>query len=198
VIQGERGMAADNKSLGRFILDGILPAPRGLPQVEVAFDIDANGILHVSARDKGTGREQKITIQAGTGLSPDEIERMKRDAEFHAEEDRKRQEEVQIRNTADSLAYTAEKTVREAGDKIPADVRSEIESGVKDVRDALAQDASADTLRGLVERLTASLQKAGEAVYGQGGPDGVKPEGAAPEGEAPAEEGTVEGEYREV
>jgi molecular chaperone DnaK len=198
VIQGERGMAADNKSLGRFILDGILPAPRGLPQVEVAFDIDANGILHVSARDKGTGREQKITIQAGTGLNPDEIERMKRDAEAHAEEDRKRQEEVQIRNTADSLAYTAEKTVRESGDKIPADVVSEIESGVKDVRDALRQDASAETLRGLVERLTASLQKAGEAVYGQGGADGGSENGATPEGEAPAEEGTVEGEYREV
>jgi molecular chaperone DnaK len=197
VLQGERGMAPDNKSLGRFILDGILPSPRGLPQIDVAFDIDANGILHVSARDKGTGREQKITIQAGTGLSQEEIERMKRDAESHAEEDRKRQEEVQIRNTADSLAYTAEKTVRESGEKIPADVRSDIESAVKDVRDALAADASADILRGHVERLTASLQKAGEAVYGQGGEPGG-PNGAAPEGEAPAEEGTVEGEYREV
>ena len=198
VIQGERGMAADNKSLGRFILDGILPAPRGLPQVEVAFDIDANGILHVSARDKGTGREQKITIQAGTGLSKEEIEKMKHDAEAHAEEDRQRQEEVQIRNTADSLAYTAEKTVRESGDKIPAEVVAEIESAVKDVREALGQDASAETLRGLVERLTASLQKAGAAVYGQQGADGGT-NGAAPEGEeAPAEEGTVEGEYREV
>ncbi len=198
VIQGERGMAADNKSLGRFILDGILPAPRGLPQVDVTFDIDANGILHVSARDKGTGREQKITIQAGTGLSQEEIERMKRDAEAHAEEDRKRQEEVQIRNTADSLAYTAEKTVRESGDKIPADVRSEIESAVKDVRDALAADASAEQLQGHVERLTAALQKAGEAVYGQQGADGASENGAAPDGEAAAEEGTVEGEYREV
>jgi molecular chaperone DnaK len=197
VIQGERGMAADNKSLGRFILDGILPAPRGLPQVDVTFDIDANGILHVSARDKGTGREQKITIQAGTGLSQEEIERMKRDAESHAEEDRKRQEEVQIRNTADSLAYTAEKTVREAGDKIPGDVRTEIESVVKDVRDALAADASADVLRGHVERLTAALQKAGEAVYGAGG-EGAGPNGTSPEAEAATEEGTVEGEYREV
>src|SRR5438128_7955341 len=108
VLQGERPMATDNKSLGRFILDGILPAPRGLPQIEVTFDIDANGILHVSARDKGTGREQKITIQAGTGLSPEEIERMKRDAEAHADEDRKRQEQVEVGNQADSLAYTAE------------------------------------------------------------------------------------------
>jgi molecular chaperone DnaK len=152
----------------------------------------------VSARDKGTGREQKITIQAGTGLSQDEIERMKRDAEAHAEEDRKRQEEVQIRNTADSLAYTAEKTVREAGEKIPADVRSEIESAIKDVRDALANNAAAETLQGGVERLSAALQKAGSAVYGQGAEGGAMPEdGAAPE-EGGAEEGTVEGEYREV
>jgi molecular chaperone DnaK len=205
VLQGERGMATDNKSLGRFILDGILPAPRGLPQIEVTFDIDANGILHVSARDKGTGREQKITIQAGTGLSQEEIERMKRDAEAHADEDRKRQEEVQIRNTADSLAYTAEKTVRESGENIPADVRAEIESAIKDVRDTLASEsASADSIRAGVERLSAALQKAGSAVYGQQGADGqggpgFGPEGGpAPEGEPPAEEGTVEGEYREV
>jgi molecular chaperone DnaK len=203
VLQGERGMAADNKSLGRFILDGILPAPRGLPQVEVTFDIDANGILHVSARDKGTGREQKITIQAGTGLTPEEIERMKRDAEAHAEEDRRKQEEVQIRNTADSLAYTAEKTVQEAGDKIPADVRTEIETEVRQIRENLANDASPDTLQGNVQRLTEALQKAGSAVYSQpgadGAPEGFGPEGEAPpEGEGPAEEGTVEGEYREV
>jgi molecular chaperone DnaK len=204
VLQGERGMASDNKSLGRFILDGILPAPRGLPQIEVTFDIDANGILHVSARDKGTGREQKITIQAGTGLSQDEIDRMKRDAEAHADEDRKRQEDVQIRNTADSLAYTAEKTVREAGEKIPADVRAEIESAIKNVRDILASEsASGDSIRAGVEQLSAALQKAGSAVYGQpgdgaGGP-GFGPDGAAePEVDLPTEEGTVEGEYREV
>ncbi len=201
VLQGERGMAGDNKSLGRFILDGILPAPRGLPQIEVTFDIDANGILHVSARDKGTGREQKITIQAGTGLSQDEIERMKRDAETHADEDRKRQEDVQIRNTADSLAYTAEKTVREAGEKIPADVRSEIEGAIKNVRDTLAQEsASGESIRAGVEQLSAALQKAGSAVYGEQG-DGAGPsmDGAAePEVDLPTEEGTVEGEYREV
>jgi molecular chaperone DnaK len=203
VLQGERGMATDNKSLGRFILDGILPSPRGLPQIEVAFDIDANGILHVSARDKGTGREQKITIQAGTGLSPDEIEKMKRDAETYADEDHKRQEGVQIRNTADSLAYTAEKTVRESGEKIPADVRAEIESAVKEVRDDLGSEAATtESIRGSMERLSAALQKAGAAVYGsEPGADGQGPDGAngaSPEGEAPAEEGTVEGEYREV
>ncbi len=203
VLQGERGMAADNKSLGRFILDGILPAPRGLPQVEVAFDIDANGILHVSARDKGTGREQKITIQAGTGLSPDEIERMKRDAEAHADEDRARQEGVQIRNTADSLAYTAEKTVRESGENIPAEVRAEIETAIGDVRAALAsEDTSTETIQAGVQQLSEALQKAGAAVYGQQGEDGAEAgpsgENGASEAESGAEEGTVEGEYREV
>jgi len=200
VQQGERGMAADNKSLGRFILDGILPAPRGLPQIEVAFDIDANGILHVSARDKGTGREQKITIQAGTGLSDEEIEQMKKDAEAHAEEDRARQEEVQVRNTADSLAYSAEKTLTEAGDKIPADTRASIESAVKDTRDALGGDL-VEAVRSATERLSAALQAAGAAIYGQdpeAGAEGFPPgEEGADEGEG-AEEGTVEGEYREV
>lgn len=205
VVQGERSMAADNKSLGRFILDGILPAPRGMPQIEVSFDIDANGILHVSARDKGTGREQKIVIQAGTGLTQEEIERMKTDAEAHAEEDRGRREEIELRNQADSLAYTAEKTVREAGDKIPADVRGDIEARVKDVRDALAAQPDVDRVRTAVSALSEALQKAGAAVYGQPGAEGPEagppPEGEAAaegEGEAPAEEGTVEGEYREV
>ncbi len=204
VVQGERSMAGDNKSLGRFMLDGILPAPRGMPQIEVTFDIDANGILHVSAHDKGTGREQKITIQAGTGLGQEEIEQMKKDAEAHAEEDRHRREEIELRNQADSLAYTAEKTVREAGDKIPADVRGDIEARVKDVRDALAAQADADRIRTALTALSEALQRAGAAVYGQpgeGGPEaGPPPEGgeAPGEGEGPAEEGTVEGEYREV
>jgi molecular chaperone DnaK len=200
VLQGERSMAGDNKSLGRFILDGILPAPRGMPQIEVAFDIDANGILHVSARDKGTGREQKITIQAGTGLSPEEIEKMKKDAESFAEVDSRRREEVEVRNQADSLAYTAEKTVRESGEKIPADVRADIEGRIKDVRDAISSDSSsAETIRNAMTALSEALQRAGSAIYGQPG-DGAA-EGAPPEGgesEAPAEEGTVEGEYREV
>jgi molecular chaperone DnaK len=199
VQQGERGMAEHNKSLGRFLLDGILPAPRGLPQIEVTFDIDANGILHVSARDKGTGREQKITIQAGTGLSDDEIERMKKDAESHAEEDRARQEDVQTRNMADSLAYSAEKTLAESGEKIPADVRANIESAIKDVRDALNNAATREVITEAAERLSGALQAAGSAIYGQeqdGGGEGFAPEGD----EAPAEEeeGTVEGEYREV
>ncbi|MCH7577181.1 MAG: molecular chaperone DnaK [Chloroflexi bacterium] len=203
-VQGERSLAGDNKSLGRFILDGILPAPRGLPQIDVTFDIDANGILHVSALDKGTGREQKITIQAGTGLTEEEIERMKADAEVHAEDDRRRREEIELRNQADSLAYTAEKTVREAGDKIPADVRADIEARVKDVRDALAAEGDTERLRAAVTGLSEAMQKAGSAVYGEpgeGGPGAPPPEGEGEgegEGEEPAEEGTVEGEYREV
>jgi molecular chaperone DnaK len=199
VLQGERSMAVDNKDLGRFILDGILPAPRGMPQVDVAFDIDANGILHVSARDKGTGREQKITIQAGTGLSDDEIERMKKDAESYAEEDRARRESVEVRNQADSLAYQAEKTVTESGEKIPAEIKADIETGIKDVRDALNVEASAEMIGAARDRLQEALQRAGAALYEQPGENGASPDGEPEtEGEVPAEEGTVEGEYREV
>ncbi|HZP27304.1 MAG TPA: molecular chaperone DnaK, partial [Dehalococcoidia bacterium] len=192
VLQGERAMAADNKPLGRFVLDGILPAPRGVPQIEVTFDIDANGILHVSARDKGTGREQKITIQAGTGLSQDEIERMKRDAELHAEEDKRHRDDIELRNQADTLAYSAEKTVREAGENIPAEIRSDIEDNVRKVREALdGEDDGA--VRTAMNNLSEALQRAGSAVYGQPGPE-PEVEGE----ERPGEEGTVEGEYREV
>jgi molecular chaperone DnaK len=185
-------MAEDNKPLGRFVLDGILPAPRGVPQIEVTFDIDANGILHVSARDKGTGREQKITIQAGTGLSQDEIERMKRDAELHAEEDKRHRDEIELRNQADTLAYSAEKTIREAGENIPAEIRSDIEENIRKVREALSgEDDSA--VRTAMNNLSEALQRAGSAVYGQPGPEPeIEDEGR------PGEEGTVEGEYREV
>jgi molecular chaperone DnaK len=192
VVQGERAMAADNKSLGRFILDGILPAPRGVPQIEVTFDIDANGILNVSAKDKGTGREQKITITAGSGLSKEEVERLQREAELHAAEDRKRREEIELRNAADSLAYNAEKTLRDNADKIPADLKTEVEGKVQAVRTALqGQDIGA--VQTAVDDLNRSMQRIGEAVYGaQAG----TPEGSPPPEEAP--EGTVEGEFREV
>jgi molecular chaperone DnaK len=199
VLQGERAMAADNKSLGRFILDGILPAPRGVPQIEVTFDLDANGILNVSARDKATGREQKITITAGSGLSKDEVERLRQEAELYAEEDRRRREEIELRNAADSMAYTAEKTLRDQGDRVPADLKGEVEAKVKAVRDAL-QGTDTDAVRRAMGELGDTMQKIGAAVYGQaGGP----PPGAGGEGgeEAPSggpEEGTVEGEYREV
>jgi molecular chaperone DnaK len=197
VLQGERAMATDNKSLGKFILDGILPAPRGVPQVEVTFDLDANGILNVSARDKATGKEQKITITAGGGLSKDEVERLQREAELHADEDKARRDEIEIRNTADSLAYSAEKTVRENSDKIDAELKSEVEGKIAAVRSAL-QSATPDTIRSATEELSETMQKIGQAVYGaQGAPEGSGP-GPEPEVESPAEEGTVEGEYREV
>ncbi|MGQ9573406.1 MAG: molecular chaperone DnaK [Dehalococcoidia bacterium] len=198
VLQGERAMAADNKSLGRFILDGILPAPRGIPQIEVTFDIDANGILNVSARDKGTGREQKITIVAGTGLSKEDIERMKQEAETYAEEDRRRREEIELRNQADSLAYNADKTLRDLGDKIPADMHTEVEAKVKELRDAL-QGTDTDAVRRALAALSEAMQRIGAHVYGQAGAQ-PPPEGAPPgaEGEGPSDEGTVEGEFREV
>ncbi len=199
VLQGERAMGADNKSLGRFILDGILPAPRGVPQVEVTFDLDANGILNVSARDKATGKEQKITITAGGGLSKDEVERLQKEAELHATEDKARREEIEIRNTADSLAYRAEKTVRENGDKIDAELKSEVEGKVAAVRSAL-QSGGTDTIRSSTESLSETMQKIGQAVYGaQGGAPGEPgAEGAGAGAEGAPEEGTVEGEFREV
>ncbi len=195
VLQGERAMATDNKSLGRFILDGIPPAPRGLPQVEVTFDIDANGILNVSASDKATGRAQKITITAGSGLDKAEVEKLRQDAEMHAAEDQTRRDEIELRNQADSLAYTAEKTLRENADKVPEDVKTDVEAKVKSVRDALAgQDA--DAIRRSTMELSESMQKIGAAMYGQQGADGATEE-APPDGEG-ADEATVEGEFREV
>jgi molecular chaperone DnaK len=202
VLQGERPMAADNRTLGRFILDGILPAPRGIPQIEVTFDIDANGILNVSARDKGTGKEQKITITASSGLNKDEVEKMRREAEQHAADDAKRKEEVEIRNSADSLAYTAEKTLRDYGDKIPADVKTEVDAKIAAVKSAL-QGKDVNAIRNARQELSQAMQKAGASAYQQpgqpppseAGPSGEKPGGGEPGG---GEEGTVEGEFREV
>jgi len=196
VLQGERAMANDNKSLGRFILDGILPAPRGVPQVEVTFDLDANGILNVSARDKATGKEQKITITAGGGLSKDEVEKLRQEAELHAEEDRQRRDEIETRNTADSLAYQAEKTVRENADKIDAELKSEVEGKIAAVRSAL-QAGIVDAIRSSTEALSETMQKIGQAVYGAQGAPGEGPLDTEHEVEQP-EEGTVEGEFREV
>jgi len=195
VLQGERPMAADNRTLGRFILDGILPAPRGIPQIEVTFDIDANGILNVKAMDKGTGREQKITITASSGLNKEEINKMQKDAEMHATEDTKRREEVETRNNADTLAYTAEKTLRDHKDKIPAELNKEVENKISAVRSALrGSDISA--IRKASQELSDIMQKVGTAVYQQPPP----PSGGAPpeQGGGGKGEGTVEGEFREV
>ena len=199
VLQGERSMAADNRTLGRFILDGILPAPRGVPQIEVAFDIDANGILSVRAQDKGTGKEQKITITASSGLSKEEVEKMKRDADSHAAEDTKKKEEIEARNIADSTVYTAEKTLREHGDKIPADLRQQVDGKIAAARSAL-QGTDINYIRSTMQELSEVMQKIGAAVYQQAEPPPPPPPG----GEAPdsgphgGEEGTVEGEFREV
>jgi molecular chaperone DnaK len=197
VLQGERPMAADNRTLGRFMLDGILPAPRGMPQIEVTFDIDANGILNVSARDKGTGKEQKITITASSGLSKDEVEKMRREAEKHAAEDATRKEEVEVRNSADSLIYTAEKTLRDYGDKIPADVKQEVDAKIASVKSALqGQDVTA--IRNAMQELSQAMQQVGASAGQQ--PEQPPPGGEEPGGEGGegGDEGTVEGEFREV
>jgi len=167
VLQGERPMAADNKSLGKFILDGIPPAPRGVPQIEVTFDVDANGILKVSAQDKATGRSQHITITASSGLSDNEVEKMRKDAEAHAEEDRKRKELIEARNHADNTAYAAEKALKEFGDKVPADVKSEIEGKVAAVKKA-AEGEDVPAIKAATESLGESIQKIGASVYQQG------------------------------
>ncbi|MBI4328557.1 MAG: molecular chaperone DnaK [Chloroflexi bacterium] len=196
ILQGERAMAADNKSLGRFILDGIPPAPRGLPQVEVSFDIDANGILNVNARDKATSREQRVTIQARSGLTEEEIKGMSREAEAHATEDTRKRAEAEARNNADTLAYGAEKTLREHGDKVPGDVRSRVEAKAKEVRDALAQNAPLETVQKLSQELSVVMQEIGTAIYREAGTaGGPQRPGQEPPGQ---EGGTVEGQFREV
>jgi molecular chaperone DnaK len=194
VLQGERPMATDNRTLGKFMLDGILPTPRGMPQIEVTFDIDANGILSVKAHDKGTGKEQKITITASSGLSKEEVQRMQREAETYAAEDAKRREEVETRNAADTLAYTAEKTLREQKDKIPSDLNQEVETKIAAVRSAL-QGTDINSIRQAMQELSNAMQKIGAAIYQQQPPP--PPPGKEGGGEG-GEEGTVEGEFREV
>jgi len=196
VIQGERPMAADNRTLGRFMLDGIMPAPRGVPQIEVTFEIDANGILNVSARDKGTGKEQKITITASSGLSKEEVENMRQQAEQHASQDASRREQAETRNAADSLVYTAEKTLREHGDKIPAEIKGDIESKAEALRNAL-QGEDIAPIRTAMQALSDAVQKAGGAVYGEQGQGDETAGGPAGGGEEPPED-TVEGEFREI
>jgi molecular chaperone DnaK len=164
VLQGERPMAHDNKTLGRFILDGIPPAPRGVPQVEVTFDIDANGILNVSAKDRGTGKEQKITITASSGLSKEEIEKMKKEAEVHAGEDQKKKELIETRNIADSLIYSSEKAMRDAGDKISADIKKEIESKIEELK-KVKDGEDLEGIKRHTQELNDAAQKIGQAIY---------------------------------
>ena len=173
VLQGEREMAIDNKTLARFILDGIPPAPRGIPQIEVNFDIDANGILKVTAKDKATGKEQSVRIEASTGLSKEEIERMKKEAEMHLEEDKKKKELAEAKNQAENLIYVSEKTLREAGDKISPEDRKEVEDKINDLKDAInSNDIS--RIKTTIQNLSLSIQKIGAKMY-QGGQNNQKP-----------------------
>jgi molecular chaperone DnaK len=188
VLQGERPMAADNRTLGRFHLDGIPPAPRGIPQIEVTFDIDANGILNVKAKDKGTSREQKITITASSGLSKEEIEKMKKEADAHSAEDKKRKEEADLRNRADGLAYTAEKTIKEAGDKIEAADKDKVEKNISEVRKAL-EGKDLDKIKKALEALQKDVYEVSAKIYKAAGP----PPPPGP-GEGQGQEKTVDAE----
>ena len=196
VLQGERELAKDNKSLGHFHLEGIAPAPRGVPQIEVTYDIDANGILNVSARDKATGREQKITITASSGLSQSEIDRMVREAEAHAQEDRQRKEEIEMSNHADSLIYQVRKTLDDVGGKISPSLRTEIEDKIKTLQDALtSHDIS--RIRSASSDLESSMQRIGQEVYRQD--ETAAHSGAGPSSSTPGrEDDTIEGEYHEM
>jgi molecular chaperone DnaK len=202
VLQGERPMAADNKSLGKFILDGILPAPRGVPKIEVTFDIDANGILNVAAKDQATSKEQKITITGSSGLSDTEVDRMVREAEEHADEDRKRREAISLRNDAESMVFQAEKTLSEYGDKVSVEIKTELDEKIQAVKQILETDReNVDRLKPAYEEMVQTLSKVGSAMYGQAGeasPNGDADfAGAEPE-ETVEDDSTVEGEFREV
>jgi len=202
VLQGERELARDNKSLAHFHLEGIPPAPRGIPQIEVTFDIDANGILNVAARDRATGREQAVTITASSGLSKDEVNRLVREAEIHAQEDRQHKEEIETRNRADSLIYQSEHTLRDLGEKISASLRTEIEGKIQALREAMSSHDMA-RIRSAMGDLERTIQRVGQEVYSQAGagsssgaPSGT---GSGTAGVPPSQEsGSVEGEYREI
>jgi molecular chaperone DnaK len=207
VLQGERPMARDNRTLGRFMLDGIPPAPRGLPQIEVTFDIDANGILNVTAKDRGTGREQKVTITGSTTLQKEEVERMVKEAEANAAEDRKRVEDIALRNRCDSLVYSSEKTMAEHGDKVSAEAKADIEEKIEALKSAIAAQNAVD-MQSREQELTSAIQKVGEAIYantstppgstdGSGGDD--IPPAASEESSGAGDDGdVVDAEFKEV
>jgi molecular chaperone DnaK len=205
VVQGERELAADNKSLAKFILDGIAPAPRGIPQIEVTFDIDANGIVNVKAKDKATAREQHVTITASSGLNKDEVDKLVKEAQAHAEEDRRNVERIQTRNEGDTFAYQIEKTVRDLGDKVPADIKTDVEAKIAALRETLKGDDT-QRIKTAMDELRTAAQKIGELMYQQ--EQAKQPEGAAageprPEEPAGATAGehkgddTIEGEFKE-
>ncbi len=198
VVQGERSMAPDNKSLGKFILDGLPPAPRGVPQIEVTFDTDANGILHVTAKDKATGKEQGMKIMPSSGLKDDEIDRMVQEAEKHSEEDAKRKEQVEIRNQAENMVFAVEKTLKEQGDNISDDLKSDIDGKIDAVKKSLEQDDS-DAIKQATDDLSQAIQQIGAQMYGQpeGGPEAPPPPGND-DGGSNDDEDVVEGEFSEA
>ena len=189
VLQGERPLARDNRTLGKFHLVGLPPAPRGIPQIEVTFDIDANGIVNVSAKDRGTGKEQKITITSSSGLNQEEVERMMQEAEVHAEDDKTRREEIEARNQADQAVYVGERMLQDSGDKIPEADRAAVESGIADLKKAL-EDGEADAISQAMERLNTAQHKAAEALYKTAQASEAPP---APEGDAAPDEGASGG-----
>jgi len=202
VLQGERGMATENKSLGKFVLDGILPAPRGMPQVEVTFDIDSNGILNVSAKDRGTGKEQRITITGSSGLSKEDVEKLVEEAETHAEEDKLLREEIETKNMAESMAYNAEKLIRENKESITEDLHEEISSKITTLRAAI-NEGGTSSISTIMADLQSSIQKVGEAVYNKTGEDPTVEESQEEEtehseGDEEKPKDTVDGEFREV
>jgi len=197
VLQGEREMAAYNKSLGKFQLTGIPPAPRGIPQIEVTFDIDANGILAVGAKDLGTGKEQKIEIKAGSGLAEEEVERMVKDAEAHAEEDRRQREIVETRNAAENAAYQAERQVSEMGDSLDSSSKEEIEAAIKDVRDNLESD-DVELLKQKTDALQGAFHKVSEQMYAAAQQQAAAGNGASADGEGAAADSSDEEEEEVV
>jgi molecular chaperone DnaK len=200
VLQGEREMATYNKSLGKFQLTGIPPAPRGIPQIEVGFDIDANGIVNVTAKDLGTGKEQKIEIKAGSGLSDEEIKRMVQDAESHADDDKRLRELAEARNNGENAAYQAERQLKELAEQIDDASKSEIESAIKEVRESLTSEDAAD-IQAKTERLQTAFHKVSEAMYERAqaqqqaaSPNGGSADGAPADGSGEAEEEVVDAE----
>jgi molecular chaperone DnaK len=204
VLQGERPMAGQNRTLGKFKLGGIPPAPRGIPQIEVTFDIDANGILNVTAKDNATGKDTRITITSSSGLSKEEVERMAKDAESHAAEDKEKREEIEARNSLDGLVYNIEKMLKESGDKVQAADKTDVESALADARKVLDSNGSAADMRAAHEKLTQASHKLAEVLYkantgtaGQGAPT-AQADGAPASGEQKKDEGVIDAEYVDV
>jgi molecular chaperone DnaK len=199
VLQGERKMAKDNKTLGHFQLDGIPSAPRGVPQIEVTFDIDANGILNVKAKDLGTGKEQHITITSSSGLSKDEVEKMMKDAEMHAAEDEKAKEKVDLRNQADGTVFQTEKFLKENGDKISADKKAAVEAAIEPVKEALKSDND-EQIRSTMEKLNEAMQAAATEMYSKAQSDAQaqqqQPGGEQPKGEKQADGDVIDADYK--